>query len=212
MRGIFGELFDCRPAAALSACAARPERGRPRVRRSPAPARASGPALRALRGARCPIRSRRRALRDCRRDPPRSSRTIALADYRAQPAIREWILALKHGASPISRGRSARRLGARLAEEGDALLVPVPLHPLRRLERATTRRCSSRAAAADAAPDAAGWRVLRALRRVRSTPAQGSSGAAALGERRRRVRSAGGGPLRRAPGSTEPGCGSSTTS
>jgi predicted amidophosphoribosyltransferase len=114
---------------------------------------------------------------DCRRDPPAFSRTIALADYRAQPAIREWILALKHGARPDLARTLGRALGARLAEEGDALLVPVPLHPLRRLERGYDQALLVARAAADAAPDAAGWRVLRALRRVRSTPAQGSLGA-----------------------------------
>ena len=73
---------------------------------------------------------------DCRARAPGYERLVALADYRAQPAIQDWILALKYG----RRADLARTLGAALgarwsAEEkrfdaSPALLVPVPLHGL----------------------------------------------------------------------------------
>jgi predicted amidophosphoribosyltransferase len=110
---------------------------------------------------------------ECRRDPPSFSRAIALGDYRAQPAVREWILALKHGSRPDLARTLGRALGARLSGLGPIVLVPVPLHPLRRLERGYDQALL----VARAAGEAEGLRVVRALRRVRATAPQGSAGA-----------------------------------
>jgi ComF family protein len=109
----------------------------------------------------------------CRLDPPSFARAVALADYRAQPSIREWILALKHGGRQDLARTLGRALGARLAELRAEILVPVPLHSLRRLERGYDQALLLARAAAEVA-DA---RVVRALRRVRSTAPQGSLGA-----------------------------------
>ena len=119
------------------------------------------------------------ALRDgercaaCRLDPPAFARAITLADYRAQPQIRDWILALKHGGRQDLARTLGRALGSRLRDLGAEVLVPVPLHPLRRLERGYDQALLL----ANAAAEIAGARVVRALRRVRSTAPQGSLGA-----------------------------------
>jgi ComF family protein len=114
---------------------------------------------------------------ECRARAPGYQRLVALADYRAQPAIQDWILSLKYG----RRADLARTLGAALgarwtesagAEERIALLVPVPLHGFRRLERGYDQALLL----ARAAGEIAGARVVRALRRARSTPVQGAPG------------------------------------
>jgi ComF family protein len=115
----------------------------------------------------------------CRLRPPSFGRAIALADYGAQPAIREWILALKHGRRPDLSRTLGRALGAAFAgarpRDGTAppVLVPVPLHPLRRLERGYDQALLVALAAAEVER----LEVVRALRRVRSTPPQGTPGA-----------------------------------
>jgi ComF family protein len=109
----------------------------------------------------------------CRVDPPSFARAVALADYRAQPEIREWILALKHGGRPDLARTLGRALGARLRDLGAEVLVPVPLHPLRRLERGYDQALLL----ARAAAELSGARVVRALRRARPTAPQGSLGA-----------------------------------
>ncbi len=91
-------------------------------------------------------------------------------------ALREWILALKHG----GRADLALPLGALLAERlagqepgPAAVLVPVPMHPLRRLERGVDH-------ARLLAGHAAGLlrlECLPLLRRRRWTPPQGAVGA-----------------------------------
>jgi predicted amidophosphoribosyltransferase len=119
---------------------------------------------------------------ECRARSPGFERLLALADYRAQPAIQPWILALKYG----RRADLARTLGAVLgarwmvseaSEESavsvsPALLVPVPLHRLRRLERGYDQSLL----VARAVADVTGLRVVPALRRVRSTLVQGAPG------------------------------------
>ncbi len=109
----------------------------------------------------------------CRVDPPSFARAVALADYRAQPEIREWILALKHGGRQDLARTLGRALGARVSGLGVTILVPVPLHPLRRFERGYDQALLL----ARAAAELASVRVVRALRRVRSTAPQGSLGA-----------------------------------
>ena len=112
---------------------------------------------------------------DCARGSPGFARAIALFDWRAQPAVRPWILALKYGGRADLAGPLGRRLGARLAREppGDDVLVPVPLHPRRRFERGYDQA----ALLALHAAEAAGLPVVRALRRARATPVQGGPGA-----------------------------------
>jgi ComF family protein len=124
-------------------------------------------------GERCP---------DCRRRAPGFARVVALADYRSQPAVQEWILALKYGRRPDLARTLGAALGARIASErrgdGDSaktrteLLVPVPLHVWRRVERGYDQALLLARAAADVAE----LRVARALRRVRATGVQGAAG------------------------------------
>lgn len=88
----------------------------------------------------------------CRIDAPRYQRLIALADYDRGAAVRDWILAFKHG----GRADLARPLAAMLAAhargavedagwlaaapgasgiDDGVLVTAVPLHPLRRWSR-----------------------------------------------------------------------------
>lgn len=114
---------------------------------------------------------------DCRRNPPRFGRLVALADYRQSAAVREWILAFKHG----GRSRLDRPLACALAERlagavwlpPDASFVPVPLHPLRHLERGYDQA----ARLAGELGQALERPVVPALWRVRPTRPQGSAGA-----------------------------------
>lgn len=90
-----------------------------------------------------------RACRLCREDPPPFVSTAALFDYRSA-GLRDWVLRFKHGGRPDL----AEELGLRLAQvvvehgrffcdveawsssdDAHACVVPIPLHPLRRLER-----------------------------------------------------------------------------
>ncbi len=122
----------------------------------------------------------------CRREPFGLERTFALSDYRAQPAIREWILAFKHGsrrelAGPLGAAL-ADSVGARLAALGAGdpedgkheahVLVPVPLHLWRRVERGYDQA----ALLARAVGERGGWPVAEVLRRVRATTVQGEAG------------------------------------
>jgi len=122
-----------------------------------------------------------RALRDgercaaCRREPPGFVRCVALADYRQQPAVQAWVLALKHGGradlGPVLGCVLARRLGE--APGPDAVVVPVPLHPWRRIERGHDQaRGIARGLAA-----AMGLPCVDALVRGRATAVQGAPGA-----------------------------------
>jgi len=112
----------------------------------------------------------------CRRQPPRIGRLHALSDY-DEPAARAWLLAFKHG----GRVDLAQPLGAALADlvrveldrSQPTVWVPVPLHPLRRLERGydQARRL------AEAVARAAGGSCRAALLRTRPTATQGTPGA-----------------------------------
>ncbi len=92
--------------------------------------------------------------------------------------MREWILALKYGrradlAATLGRALGARVLASACAAEPRPLLVPVPLHILRRFERGYDQ-------ALLLAREAAGvtdMRVARALSRTRFTSVQGALGA-----------------------------------
>lgn len=126
----------------------------------------------------------------CRRDPPAFGRAVALADY-ASPATRAWVLAVKHGGRADLAERLGELLGVRLASElaGDprrfdaCTLVPVPLHPMRALERGFDQA----ALLAAAASRTSGVPCVRALARSRATPPQGATGA---GSRAHNVRDA----------------------
>jgi ComF family protein len=114
----------------------------------------------------------------CRRRSPGWSRLVALGDYRAQPALRAWVLAFKHGgrvdlARPLGEalGRAACRAG--VLEPAGALLVPVPLHPRRLLERGYDQA----ARLAEELERSTGLAQVRALRRRLDTPVQGAPGA-----------------------------------
>jgi len=115
-----------------------------------------------------------RVCADCRRRPPGFSRLLALGDYRAGEPLREWILALKHRRRPDLALPLGLALAERLRAEArpDAVLVPVPLHRWRRLERGYDQALLL----ARAAGEGADLRVARALRRSRSTTAQGAPG------------------------------------
>ena len=110
---------------------------------------------------------------ECRRRPLRLARVVALGDYRDPPVLREWILAFKHGGRPALAAPLGRLLARRLAAadglDGEPVLVPVPLHPLRRLERGFDQALllASEVSRRLDVP------CRRALWRVRSTPPQG---------------------------------------
>jgi len=106
----------------------------------------------------------------CRRKPLGFRHVFVLTDY--EGAVREWVLAFKHG----GRADLARPLGAALARrlDSDALLVPVPLHPWRRVERGYDQALLL---ATEVAAHT-GSRCVRALRRTRATSMQGAPGSA----------------------------------
>lgn len=111
---------------------------------------------------------------ECRREPPAFSRTFVWGDWGENP-LREWVLAFKHG----GRRELARPLAAELfaalgprATEFD-VVVPVPLHPLRRFARGYDQaQRLARELAAHAGIDA-----RRCLSRTRFTAPQGAPGA-----------------------------------
>lgn len=120
------------------------------------------------------------ACRACRTEPPAFERVLVLADYGADPALRAWILAFKHGGRVDLAALLGALLAARLADElaaddahgalARSVLVPVPLHPRRRFERGYDQA----KALADAAGAALRLPVRRALRRTRATRVQGA--------------------------------------
>ncbi|MBI5435142.1 MAG: ComF family protein [Planctomycetes bacterium] len=106
--------------------------------------------------------------------PPAFARTFVCGDWGPGP-LREWVLAFKHGgrrdlARPLASELRAV-LGERVAEFD--VVVPVPLHPLRRLSRGydQAQRLASELA------ELADLRVARCLVRTRRTPPQGAPGA-----------------------------------
>ncbi len=137
---------------------------RPRGPRCGRCAAALAPAL--PDGSRCP---------ECRSRSPGFRGVVALGDYRGA-GLDDWILALKHG----GRADLAEPLGRALAEAWGTdrrgapwrrVLVPVPLHPLRRIERGYDQALLL----ARAVGCASGVPLFRALRRSRATPPQGSA-------------------------------------
>lgn len=115
----------------------------------------------------------------CRIAAPGFARVIALADYRRDRAAAAWVLAFKHGArrdlaEPLAAALAARCVAVigRGGFAGD-VLAPVPLHRLRRFERGYDQADLLARALAERLD----VRCVRALARVRYTPAQGSPGA-----------------------------------
>lgn len=120
----------------------------------------------------------------CRRAPPAFHRAIACWDYRAQPAAREHILAAKHRARSDLLLYLGRHLGEALSAYGvkDPVLVPVPSHLARRLERGRDLAGVLAGAAVGAHGE-----LIRCLRRARPTRSQGDP---LVVDRRRNVRGA----------------------
>lgn len=113
----------------------------------------------------------------CRREPRGYRRLCAVGAYREPSALREWILAFKHGGRRELSTPLAALLASAWSRNGaaspGAVLVSVPLHPLRRLERGYDQArllCDQLARELDLPH-------LPALRRTRWTPPQGAPGA-----------------------------------
>jgi ComF family protein len=146
-----------------AACAAHRLPARPRGARCDRCASALPPGL--PDGGRCAA---------CRRRAPGWSRLLVLGDYRQEAGLREWILAFKHGrrtdlARPLGAALHARAAAA--LARGD-VLVPVPLHPLRHLERGYDQA----ALLAREIARQSGLPALGLLARARDTPPQGVLG------------------------------------
>lgn len=115
----------------------------------------------------------------CRRRSPRVECSIVLGEYR-NPALREWILAFKHGgrvdlAAPLAAALAAQ-VASRVSWDGARrlrVLCPVPLHRWRKWARGYDQ--AHELAAALSAELGAPCRSL--LRRTRATAVQGASGA-----------------------------------
>jgi predicted amidophosphoribosyltransferase len=127
---------------------------------------------------------------DCRARPPAFRGLVALGDYAAEAGLREWILAFKHGgrrdlALPLGRFLAARVSPLVRAAEPEApiVLVPVPLHPWRRMERGYDQAWLL----ARVLGECLDLPARRLLRRTRYTPPQGDPLAP---ERRANVRRA----------------------
>ncbi|MCC6406143.1 MAG: ComF family protein [Planctomycetes bacterium] len=150
-----------------------------RSNRSPPTGLAGPPRFERARCARCALRLPRgvpagERCVECRRVPPAFVHTFVCGDWGPGP-LREWVLAFKHGgrrelARPLA-GALRAVLGERAAEFD--VVVPVPLHPLRRLSRGydQAQRLASEFA------ELADLRVARCLVRIRRTPPQGAPGA-----------------------------------
>lgn len=121
-------------------------------------------------GERCPA---------CRARAPSFARVAALGPYRAGGNGR-WLLALKYGGRADLAAPLGALLATRLALESvipstpdsRPVLVPVPLHLARRVERGYDQAWLL----ARACAEASGIPVLRALRRARATSVQGEIG------------------------------------
>lgn len=104
-------------------------------------------------------------------------RTFCLGDYREDMALREWLLACKHSQRPDLAKVLGAALGAVCASAEDGpcgrdVLVPIPLHPWRRLERGFDQAMEI----ATGLGTALGLGVAPVLERTRPTPPQGELG------------------------------------
>ena len=116
----------------------------------------------------------------CARKPPAFSRCLTLGDYgHPRSPLREWVLALKHGgrrdlAEPLGEALARVLLASGEPSSHSAVLAPIPLHPLRHLERGYDQA----AALARVIARESGLPLVGALRRRRWTEPQGSPGCA----------------------------------
>jgi ComF family protein len=121
-------------------------------------------------GERCPA---------CRGRAPGFDALVAACDYQATAGAREWLLAFKYRrrrdlASTLGRLLAVAWEASLARDDARWVLVPVPLHPLRRLERGYDQALLlARSAGLEL-----GLPVVRALRRTRRTSVQGAPGAA----------------------------------
>lgn len=106
----------------------------------------------------------------------RPGRCIALGTWRDGP-LAGWVLALKHAGRPDLVEPLGSLLAARVLQRlslderaAGGVLVPLPLHPVRRVERGYDQA----ALLAHVLARMLGWRVARWLLRRRATPPQGS--------------------------------------
>lgn len=113
----------------------------------------------------------------CRRAAPGFGRLLVLGDYPGE--LRPWVLALKGQRRPALVEYLAARLAERMADAGwlgvatePLALVPVPCHPLRRLERGFDQVQLLGSALAPRV----GGRLMPVLERKRATPRQGEPG------------------------------------
>lgn len=121
----------------------------------------------------------------CALSPPAYRWTLTLGDYNRHSPWRDWVLALKHGgrrdlAAPL--GEALAAAWDRTFERGERedVVVPVPLHPWRRLERGYDQALLL-ARAFSACLDVP---LYKALSRRRWTAPQGAAG---TGSRRANV-------------------------
>jgi ComF family protein len=112
----------------------------------------------------------------CATRAPGFVRLCALADWRAQPAVQPWLFAFKYGGRRDLARPLGHALARRLADEpawcARSVVVPVPLHVLRRIERGYDQA----RLLAQAVAERTGARFVEALARTRPTPPQGSPG------------------------------------
>jgi ComF family protein len=116
--------------------------------------------------------------RACRTRPPGLRGVIALGDYRESLGLSDWVLAFKHGgrrdlAPHLAEGLSRLLVEDRRGAHWRRVLVPVPAHPARRLERGYDQA----AILARAVGERSHVAVASVLRRRRNTPVQGGPGA-----------------------------------
>ena len=110
----------------------------------------------------------------CRRRSPGHRGAVVLGGYEHE-ALREWLLAFKHGGRRDLAPLLAARLDGRwrvASPRRAGRLVPVPLHPWRRLERGYDQA----ALLASELARISGLPAVRALRRRRVTGVQGGPG------------------------------------
>ena len=106
---------------------------------------------------------------DCRRETPGFAGAVCVGSYRT--ALHDWLLAFKHGGRQDLALPLAALLAERLEETHAAgVLVPVPLHALRRFERGYDQA----ALLARELGRRTGMRVAQVLARRRATRPQGS--------------------------------------
>lgn len=102
------------------------------------------------------------------------TRVLTLGDYHETAPLRDWLLSLKHGGCRTLAWPLGLELGGvwrrEHPQEPGPVLVPVPLHGIRRLERGYDQALLL----AQAIAQTSGGQVVRALRRRRWTAPQGA--------------------------------------